>query len=119
VGAPHGDSGAIGDAAFGAGGFREMTIRADNRLADVPMTPIRCIRCAAEVQVRKSSLNQTSVQWDATALAACTERADVQRLSAYGEAGLFLACSALNESITGAVREGRMPVVDETVSVFT
>ena len=96
-----------------------MTVRPDNRLRDAPMAPVRCIRCAAGVRVRKSSWNQTSVQWDAEAMAGCRERADVQRLAAYEGQGLFLACSALSESIARAVREGDVRILDETIPTST
>ena len=89
-----------------------MTLRADNRLAEVPMTPVRCRRCAADVWVRKSSWAQTSVQWNAAATAQCTQRIDAQRHAIHGGCGLFLACSALDESIADAVRGGQVPVVD-------
>jgi hypothetical protein len=91
-----------------------MTPRADNRLADAPMTGVRCGRCAAQVLVRKSSWNQTSVQWDAIASAGCIERSNAQQLAAYGGRGLFLACSALSASITDSVRRGMLPLVNET-----
>lgn len=93
-----------------------MTVRADNRLADAPMTPVRCSRCAADVSVRKSSWSQTSVQWNAAAMAGCTQRTDAQRLAVHGGRGLFLACSALDDSIIDAVRRGQVSVVDEVVS---
>ena len=91
-----------------------MTLRADNRLADAPMTAVQCRRCATQVLVRKSSWDQTSVQWNALASACCIERSDAERLVAYGGHGLFLACSVLSESITDAVRHGELPIVDET-----
>ena len=90
-----------------------MTLRADNRLTDAPMTAIRCRRCSAQVLVRKSSRNQTSVQWDAAALAGCIERSNAERLAAYEGHGLFLACSGLGDSITDSVHRGVLPVVDE------
>ncbi|MDF2826913.1 MAG: hypothetical protein K0R01_196 [Mycobacterium sp.] len=93
-----------------------MTGRADNRLDDAPMTPVRCRRCTAEVLVRKSSWSQTSVQWNRTAVALCWERADATRVSAAGARNLFLACSGLQESIVEAVRHGDVHVVDETTA---
>ena len=48
-----------------------MTVRPDNRLSDAPMVPVHCKSCEARVLVRKSSWEQTSVQWDATATARC------------------------------------------------
>ena len=52
-------------------------------------------RCGARVLARKSSWNQTSVQWNAEASARCQERRDAQNLAAHSARGLFLACSAL------------------------
>jgi hypothetical protein len=91
-----------------------MTVRTDNRLSDCPMVSVTCRRCAAHVLVRKSSWNQTSVQWDADASAACLERHDHQNSVAYSGRGVFLACSALTGSIVEAVRQGELSVVDET-----
>ncbi len=96
-----------------------MTVRPDNRYADSPMVPVVCRRCGAQVLARKSSWNQTSVQWDAEASANCLERRDAANLAPYSVRGLFLACSALSDSIVDAVRHGDLPVVDETVSATT
>ncbi len=96
-----------------------MTVRPDNRYADSPMVPVACRRCDARVLARKSSWNQTSVQWDADASAHCLERRDAENLAPYSARGLFLACSALSDSIIDAVRHGDLPVVDETVPVTT
>ena len=90
-----------------------MTLRPDNRLADVPMTPIRCRRCASRVLVRKSSWDQTSVQWDAAAVRGCEERSYVERVAGRGRVEPFLACAALGESIVEAARYGELVVVDE------
>lgn len=90
-----------------------MTLRPDNRLADVPMTPLRCGRCASRVLVRKSSWDQTSVQWDAAAVQGCAERSHAERVAARGRPEPFLACSALSESIVEAARHGELTVVDD------
>jgi hypothetical protein len=97
-----------------------MVVRPDSRLDDAPMVPVTCRRCGAGVEARKSSWNQTSVQWTATALRRCEERCEAARLaelngSVYNGSGLFLACSALNGSIVDAVRTGALPVVDGSV----
>ena len=92
-----------------------MAMRGDNRLADSPMVPVQCRRCDACVLARKSSWNQTSVQWNADATARCLERRDADHLAAHSVRGLFLACSALRDAILDAVRRGEMPVVDETM----
>ncbi len=89
-----------------------MVIRPDNRLADAPMVPVDCRRCGAGVQVRKSSWNQTSVQWTGPALDRCEERCTAVQLARDNGRGLFLACSALNRSIVEAVRAGTVPLVD-------
>jgi len=85
----------------------------DNRLDTMPMAPVMCRNCGARVQVRKSSWSQTSVQWNADASARCSERA------LYGDGAVFLACSALNASIIGAVRDGHLAIVDEMASAAT
>ncbi|WP_168712370.1 ferredoxin [Streptomyces sp. A1277] len=80
-------------------------MRTDNRLTDgTPMRPLTCERCAARVLVRKSSWQQTSVQWDAPAVAACAER------STAGTA--FGGCGALRETIREAALDGAIEVVD-------
>jgi hypothetical protein len=94
-----------------------MSVRADNRLAEMPMVPVACRNCGARVLARKSSWNQTSVQWTADATARCAERADALRLAAPGSRGVFLVCSALGESIADAVRRGDLAIVDEIVGV--
>jgi hypothetical protein len=96
-----------------------MAVRPDNRLADSPMVSIGCSRCGAQVLARKSTWNQTSVQWNADASARCLERRDAQNLASHSARGLFLACSALSDTIVGAVRRGDLAVVDETVPATT
>lgn len=88
-----------------------MTVRPDNRLADGPMVPVQCNRCAATVLARKSSWHQTSVQWDAAATARCEERHHAEQLA--GRGGLFLTCSALGDSIADAAVRGALATVDD------
>jgi hypothetical protein len=90
-----------------------MSVRADNRLDETPMKPVTCRICGAQVVARKSSWNQTSVQWNADATVRCAERAEAQKISVPGSRGVFLACSALSESIRDAVRHGDLAIVDE------
>ena len=92
-----------------------MTLRADNRLADVPVVPVACQTCGAEVLARKNSWEQTSVQWDADAMARCPQRRNAALLDTPGRPTLFLSCSELTESIHDAVAARRLPIVDETV----
>ena len=97
----------------------ESSVRADNRLDEMPMVPVACRNCGALVLARKSSWNQTSVQWNADAMAHCAERREAQNMSAPGGRGVFLACSALSESILDAVRYGDLCIVDEIAGVAT
>ncbi len=89
-----------------------LPVRADNRLDEMPMEPVTCRNCDARVLARKSSWNQTSVQWDADAAARCPERREAQKMRAHGSRGVFLVCSALSESIVDAVRNGELRLVD-------
>lgn len=88
-------------------------MREDNRLDAMPMTPVTCGTCAARVLARKSSWNQTSVQWNADATDRCAELADAGRIAAHIDRFVFLACSALGASIRDAVCRGELPVVDQ------
>ena len=54
----------------------DSSVRQDNRLDEMPMVPVMCRNCGAHVLARKSSWNQTSVQWNAEATARCAERAE-------------------------------------------
>jgi hypothetical protein len=90
-----------------------MTARTDNRLADAPMVPVTCRRCGAKVLARKSSWQQTSVQWDAAAMARCPQRRAADLLTTHGRRDVFLACSDLAESIRTAAHDGELPVVDD------
>jgi hypothetical protein len=94
-----------------------MSVRADNRLDEMPMVPVACRNCGARVLARKSSWNQTSVQWNADATARCAERAEARRISVPGSRGVFLMCSALSESVIEAVRHGELVIVDEIAHV--
>ena len=90
-----------------------MSVRPDNRLADCPMVSVTCRRCGANVQARKSSWEQTSVQWDAAGTARCEQRHDARTLTALGGRAVFLGCSELTQSILDAANRGRIPLVDE------
>ena len=83
------------------------TTRTDNRLQDAPMQPVRCERCGASLLVRKSSWEQTSIQWDDTALSRCAERTAVHD-AAGGR--VFEMCGALRSSIRRAAVEGSIRV---------
>lgn len=87
-----------------------MTVRPDNRLADMPMVPVACRACGAQVLARKGSWQQTSVQWDAQSSGACEERQRSEQLPGR----IFLTCGQLRESILAAVSAGSLAVVDDT-----
>lgn len=81
--------------------------RSDNRLDDLPMTPIACERCEAVVHVRKASWHQTSIQWDATSLGTCQERQDGENSVRFDGAP---TCAALRASIDRAAVNGELMV---------
>ncbi|MRH92410.1 ferredoxin [Nocardia sp. SYP-A9097] len=85
-----------------------MTVHADERLLDGPMLPVRCRQCGAEVLARKSSWAQTSVQWNAAAMAACVERSTASVFSAHP----LPHCSQLRESLWTAAESGALPVLE-------
>jgi hypothetical protein len=84
-----------------------MTVRADNRLADGPMHPVACRACAATVLARKSSWQQTSVQWSEQAMVACTAWDP-----GCASRGAFPVCEELRRSIAQAAVDGTLPVLE-------
>ena len=90
-----------------------MTARPDIRLADMPMVPVTCHACGAEVLARKGSWQQTSVQWTRESAARCEERQRAECLPGR----IFLACGQLKESIADAVAAGVVHVVQDELGV--
>lgn len=92
-------------------------MRRDNRLNDAPMTPVTCGSCGAQVLARKSSWEQTSVQWNGAAISRCRERQRVDEPTSIEGAvlreGIFLVCAGLRASIEAAADAGSFPVLDE------
>ncbi|MEO3756874.1 ferredoxin [Mycobacterium sp. B14F4] len=88
-----------------------MTVRPDNRLEDLPMVPVVCGACGAEVMARKSSWQQTSVQWNREAESRCVQRRELDSLQRTDRP--FLVCFKLRDSIEDAARRGALPIVDE------
>ncbi|MFI0479131.1 ferredoxin [Actinomadura sp. 9N215] len=80
-----------------------VAARQDERLVDGPLLPVRCRRCAAEVLVRKASWEQTSIQWNAGARAACAGLPDDDP---------FGICPALRSAIQEAALTGAIKVVE-------
>jgi hypothetical protein len=66
---------------------------------------VECLRCGAAVLAVKFSPQHTSVQWSATAVAACQEFGASDRPSALVE-----GCASLRDSIDAAVAAGRLEV---------
>jgi hypothetical protein len=87
------------------------SVRTDNRLDEMPMVPVVCHACGAQVLARKSSWNQTSVQWNAGATGRCAERLEADRIASHHRQP-FLVCSALRDSIESAVAAGELAIVD-------
>lgn len=85
-----------------------MTVRADNRLGDAPMVPVACQRCAATVLARKSSWQQTTVQWSKEAMASCSSWDAGSSVR-----GEFPVCHPLRDSIARAVVDGDLPVLGD------
>lgn len=88
-------------------------LRQDERLADgLPMRPVACRQCGAQVLARKASWEQTSVQWTAEAMAGCLERRAA--VPAGGPNGdQFPGCTALRASIAQAALDGEITVLDD------
>ncbi len=86
-------------------------VRPDVRLDDAPMTPVDCATCGAHVQARKSSWEQTTIQWSTEAVEACFERrTTTARPGPNGAA--FLGCTALGQALREAAVSGALPVLD-------
>ncbi|GAA4840029.1 ferredoxin [Saccharopolyspora rosea] len=83
-------------------------MRTDERILDAPMQPVRCTGCAALVRVRKSSWEQTSIQWNAEAVAACAQREAAER----ARGGVHVdSCPTLRTAIATAAERGDLPVL--------
>lgn len=70
---------------------------------DGGLTDLSCQSCGVQVRVKKTSVQQTSVQWSAAAVGGCTEFA-----GRGGPGALVPTCRRLRESIDRAVRDGRL-----------
>lgn len=79
------------------------------------MMPVSCRSCGAVVLARKSSWQQTSVQWNATASGLCPQRRNAEALAVHGNRGLFLGCDAMAASVVAAAVDGLLPLADAGV----
>ncbi|MFD7291919.1 ferredoxin [Streptomyces sp. NPDC059897] len=91
-----------------------MVVRPDSRLHDAPMVAVACGACGARVEARKSSWEQTSIQWDAEALRTCAERPAAGR----GQRAMpFATCRSLMTAIGEAAVDGRIRVRSDAADV--
>ena len=89
-----------------------MAVRPDNRLLDAPMQAVTCDTCRAEVEVRKSSWEQTSIQWHDDAVQRCVERrAASPRPGPNGTT--FRGCEALRATVAALAVGGALGVQSE------
>lgn len=90
-----------------------MTTRPDVRLETAPMQPVACTTCGAEVLARKSSWDQSTLQWSAAAVALCAERRTTTSGTARSDRpnrNAFPGCAALRASIREAAVRGDLDV---------
>lgn len=74
------------------------------------MQPVGCGTCGATVLARKSSWDQTTLQWTAAALATCAERRTTTAGSERPNRNAFTGCSALTAAIRAAAVAGQLDV---------
>ena len=84
--------------------LRDATADDRFRYMEAGMTPVACESCGTEVLVRKNSIDQTSVQWQATPSDVCPRFAEAR--AAGKVSALQDACPNLESSIGHAVRLG-------------
>ena len=85
----------------------DETLEDRKRYLDEKLASVECLDCLATAKVRKHSEFQTSIQWSAEAVAACSE---FSRARAEGRVGLPEGCGRMRASIARAVAEGRVPI---------
>lgn len=84
--------------------LREATADDRYRYMEAGMRPVSCEHCGTEVLVRKNSVDQTSVQWQAEPWAVCPRFAEAHEAGKVS--ALQDACPNLESSIGHAVRLG-------------
>ena len=70
------------------------------------LVAVTCGHCGAGVRVKKSSPQQTSVQWNRRAVRECAEFAE--KVAAGGSTALIATCAKLRDSIERAASDGRL-----------
>lgn len=91
-----------------------MAVRPDIRLENGGMEPVRCGTCSAQVLARKSSWDQTSIQWNDDAAAACLERRAASPKPG-PNGNFFEGCVALRAAIREAAVRGDLHVQDADI----
>ena len=94
---------------------KNLRIRPDNRLKDGPMVPVTCTACTVSVLVRKSSWDQTSVQWHGDEARECLERKAFEARP--GIDSRFLGCADLAAAVERAAVSGTVPVLQEELGI--
>ncbi|GAA4399007.1 hypothetical protein [Tsukamurella soli] len=95
-----------GTTTFGVAATRPETLADRRSFLTDGFAPVRCGDCGTEVLVRKTSREQTSIQWLADPSATCPVFAG---RSASGRPACS-GCPALLESITTAAKLGRVAI---------
>ena len=86
-----------------------MRPRPDVRLENAPMQSVTCGTCGASVLARKSSWDQTTLQWNTEALSLCLERGDAEH-SERPNRNAFQGCSAMRAAVRAAAVTGSLEV---------
>lgn len=86
------------------------------RYMEAGMTPVACEACGTEVLVRKNSVDQTSVQWQATPSEVCPRFAEARKAGKVS--ALQDACPNLESSIGHAVRLGVITLPEPEASAL-
>lgn len=73
------------------------------------MQPVACGTCGASVLARKSSWDQTTLQWNSDALSLCQERGDTL-VSERPNRNAFAGCEAMRAAIRAAAVTGTLEV---------
>ncbi|GAA3661915.1 hypothetical protein GCM10022237_22230 [Nocardioides ginsengisoli] len=89
----------------------QVVVRPDVRLENAPMSPVSCDTCGARVEARKSSWEQTSIQWHAADTERCLERRAAMPPRIAGTP--FGGCASLRTALSRAVDRGELPVLTE------
>lgn len=90
-----------------------MNPRPDVRLEVAPMQPVACATCGAEVLARKSSWDQSTLQWTAAALEQCAERRTTTGRSDRPNRNAFAGCASLRGSVREAAVRGDLDVLSD------